>query len=345
MSGLLKTTIAGSLPKPAWLAETLKLWPKWRLEGSALLQAQYDATSLAIREQELAGIDIVTDGEQARQHFVTSFIEGLEGVDAVNKKPARLRDRYVALVPVVKGPLFRRKPVFVDIARFARSQTARRLKFTLPGPLTIIDSLLDEFYHDRERLAYEFAAILNEEAREIAALGVDVIQFDEPAFNVGKLFDDVVSWGVKALDRAASGLPCKTAVHVCYGYGIQANIEWKRSLGTEWRQYEQLFPLIEESSLAQVSLECRNSKVPVELIGILTTKELLIGAIDVATEDVETPEDVAATLRSALKYASPERVFPCTNCGMAPLSREAAYAKLRALSAGAELVRNELEGK
>ena len=343
MNGLLKTTIAGSLPKPLWLAEPLQLWPKWHFEGEALLQAQHDATALAIREQERAGIDIVSDGEQARQHFVTSFLEGLEGVDGANKKSVLLRDRYEGLVPVVKGPLARRKPVFVDIARFAREQTSRQLKFTLPGPLTLVDSLFDEFYHDREKLAHEFAVILNAEAREIAARGIDVIQFDEPAFNIEKLFDDVAKWGVSTLEHAAAGLSCKTAVHICYGYGIKPNIDWKRSLGQEWRQYEKIFPLIASSPLTQVSLECHNSKVPIELLELLSSKELLVGSIDVASEIIETPEEVAKTIRKALKYANPEKVFPCTNCGMAPLQREVAYAKLRSLTAGAAIVRRDFE--
>ena len=226
------------------------------------------------------------------------------------------------------------------IARFVRSETRRRVKYTLPGPMTMVDTLYDGYYRNREKLAWKFAEILNEEARAIAAAGIDVIQFDEPAFNV--YFDEVRDWGVAALERAAQGLPCTTAVHICYGYGIKANIDWKNSLGAEWRQYEQTFPLLAQSAIGQVSLECANSHVPLELIGLLAGKDVLVGAIDVATERVESPEDVAATIRAALRFVPAERLYPCTNCGMVPLPREVARGKLAALAAGAALVRAEL---
>jgi 5-methyltetrahydropteroyltriglutamate--homocysteine methyltransferase len=336
----LQTTIAGSLPKPAWLAEPAKLWAPWKLEGAALAEGKRDAVRLALRDQEQAGIDIVSDGEQTRQHFVTTFIEHLDGVDFQQRKSVRIRDRYDADVPVVTGPVARRMPVYVDDARFLRAETTHPVKFTLPGPMTMVDTLYDAHYPSREKLAWAFAEILNEEARELAAAGVDVIQFDEPAFNV--FFDEVRDWGVKALERAAEGLACTTAVHICYGYGIKANTDWKKTLGSEWRQYEETFPLLQASTINQVSLECHNSKVPIELIGLLQGKDVLVGAIDVATERVETPEEVAATIRQALKYVAPEHLYPCTNCGMVPLTREVALGKLKALAAGAAIVRQEL---
>ena len=342
MPRLLPTTIAGSLPKPAWLAEPLALWAPWKLEGDALAQGKRDAVRLALFDQEHAGIDIVTDGEQTRRHFVTTFIECLDGVDFANKKTVRIRNRYDADVPMVVGPVSRRHPIYVDDARFLRGETDRKVKYTLPGPMTMVDTLYDSHYKSRQKLAWAFAEILNEEARAIAATGVDVIQFDEPAFNV--YFDEVRDWGVAALERAAQGLSCKTAVHICYGYGIKANNDWKKSLGSEWRQYEQTFPLLARSHIAQVSLECANSHVPIDLIDLLAGKDVLVGAIDVASNRVETPGDVAATIRSALKFVPAERLFPCTNCGMVPLSREIARAKLRALAAGAALVRGELGG-
>ena len=337
---LIPTTIAGSLPKPAWLAEPQALWAPWKLDGDALAQGKQDAVRLALFDQEHAGIDIVTDGEQTRRHFVTTFIEGLDGVDFANRQRVRIRNRYDADVPVVKGPVSRRHPIYVDDARFLRAETTRRVKYTLPGPMTMVDTLFDAHYRSREKLAGVFAEILNEEARAIAAAGVDVIQFDEPAFNV--YFDEVRDWGVATLERAAQGLPCTTAVHICYGYGIQANIDWKKTLGAEWRQYEQTFPLLAQSKIAQVSLECANSHVPLELIGLLAGKDVLVGAIDVASERVETPEDVAATLRAALAFVPAGRMVACTNCGMVPLAREVARGKLRALAAGAALVRGEL---
>lgn len=337
----LQTTIAGSLPKPAWLAEPAKLWAAWKLEGDALSEGKRDAVRLALRDQEHAGIDIVSDGEQTRRHFVTTFIEQLDGVDFQQTKTVRIRNRYDAAVPVVVGAVARKQPVYVNDARFLRAATTRKVKFTLPGPMTMVDTLYDAHYQSREKLAWEFATILNAEARELVAAGVDVIQFDEPAFNV--YFDEVRDWGVQALERAAAGLACKTAVHICYGYGIKANIDWKNTLGSEWRQYEQTFPLLQASTIQQVSLECHNSHVPMELIGLLKGKDVLVGAIDVATTHIETPDEVAATIRKALRYVTPEQLYPCTNCGMVPLTREVALGKLQALAAGAALVRRELD--
>ena len=340
MTTILPTTIAGSLPKPAWLATPGELWAPWRLDGDALADGKHDAVRLALRDQEQAGIDIVSDGEQTRRHFVTTFIEGLDGVDFEHRRTVRIRNRYDAAVPVVVGPVARRHPIYVDDAQFLRSATDRRIKYTLPGPMTMVDTLYDTHYKSREKLAWAFAEILNDEARAIQAAGVDVIQFDEPAFNV--YFDEVREWGVRTLERAAEGLSCTTAVHICYGYGIKANIEWKKTLGAEWRQYEQTFPLLAASRIDQVSLECANSHVPLELIGLLTGKDVLVGAIDVASSSVETPEAVAATIRAAMRHVPAERLIPCTNCGMVPLARDVARGKLRALGAGAAIVRSEL---
>jgi 5-methyltetrahydropteroyltriglutamate--homocysteine methyltransferase len=340
MNEILRTTIAGSLPKPAWLAEAEALWAPWKLEGDALAEGKRDAVRLALFDQEHAGIDIVTDGEQTRRHFVTTFIEGLDGVDFEHRRTVRIRNRYDASVPVVVGAVARRHPIFADDAAFLRKQTTHRVKYTLPGPMTMVDTLHDAHYRSREKLAWAFAEILNDEARTIAGAGVDVIQFDEPAFNV--YFDEVRDWGIAALERAAAGLDCKTAVHICYGYGIKANIDWKQSLGGEWRQYEQTFPLLAASAIDQVSLECAHSRVPIDLLALLAGKDVLVGAIDVATDRVESPEDVAEVLRAALRFVPAERLYPCTNCGMVPLAREVARDKLRALGAGAALVRREL---
>jgi len=337
---LLPTTIAGSLPKPSWLAEPQKLWAPWKLEGEALVQGKRDAVRLALFDQEHAGIDIVTDGEQTRRHFVTTFIEGLDGVDFANRKTVRIRNRYDADVPMVVGAVARRHPIYVDDARFVVGETARPVKYTLPGPMTMVDTLYDAHYRSREKLAFAFAEILNEEARAIEAAGVHTIQFDEPAFNV--YFEEVRDWGMAALERAAQGLSCRTAVHICYGYGIKANIDWKKTLGGEWRQYEQTFPLLAASSLSQVSLECANSHVPLDLMALLAGKDVLVGAIDVATDRIETPEDVAATIRAAMSFVPADRLYPCTNCGMVPLARDVARGKLAALAAGAALVRQEL---
>jgi 5-methyltetrahydropteroyltriglutamate--homocysteine methyltransferase len=338
---MLQTTIAGSLPKPSWLAKPRVLWAPWSLSGPALAEAKRDAVLVALAEQEAAGIDIVSDGEQSRQHFVHGFLEAIDGVDFTRRVTIGIRaDRYKAEVPTVTGPLARRRPVHADEVRFARAHTTRKLKFTVPGPMTIVDTLDDEHYRDRRRLAMEFARIINQEARELVALGLDVLQLDEPAFNV--YMDDVVAWGIEALHRAVDGLACTTAVHICYGYGIKANTDWKATLGAEWRQYERTFPALAASRIGQISVECANSRVPVSLLGLLKGKDVLVGAVDVATDKVETPAEVAATIRGALRYVPPERLYPCTNCGMVPLDREIARGKLRALVAGAALIRREL---
>jgi 5-methyltetrahydropteroyltriglutamate--homocysteine methyltransferase len=338
---MFETTIAGSLPKPAWLAEPNRLWPAWRAEGPDLEAAKRDATLLALKEQEDAGIDVVTDGEQSRQHFVHGFLQVVEGVDREHQVEIGIRaDRYRAMVPTVVGPLRLSGRVHATEARLARAHTNRKLKFTLPGPMTIVDTVADAHYGDRERMAMAFADLINQEARGLEADGVDVIQLDEPAFNV--YMDAVKEWGVAAMERAIEGLSCTTAVHICYGYGIQANLDWKATLGGEWRQYEEIFPALAASRIDQVSVECRGSRVPLSLLGLLTGKDVLVGVIDVATEVVETPAEVAATIAEAARHVPAERIVACTNCGMAPMRREVALAKLTALGQGAELARKTL---
>jgi len=340
MKRLLPTSTAGSLPKPSWLAEPEKLWSPWKLQGEELIAGKQDALRLSLDDQRQAGIDIVSDGEQTRQHFVTTFIEHLDGVDFEKRETVRIRNRYDASVPTVVGAVSRPKPVFVEDAKFLRQQTQQPIKWALPGPMTMIDTLYDAHYKSREKLAWEFAKILNEEAKELEAAGVDIIQFDEPAFNV--FFNDVNDWGVATLERAIEGLNCETAVHICYGYGIKANTDWKKTLGSEWRQYEESFPKLQKSNIDLISLECQNSHVPIDLIELLRGKKVMVGAIDVATQNVETPEEVANTLRKALQFVDADKLYPCTNCGMAPLPRHVAQGKLRALSAGAEIIRREL---
>jgi 5-methyltetrahydropteroyltriglutamate--homocysteine methyltransferase len=330
------TAIAGSLPKPSWLAETEKLWPKWKAEGAELAQAKLDATLLWIKAQEDAGLSTIGDGEQSRQHFVHGFLEQVEGIDFEHKVEMGIRaDRYKAMVPQVVAPLKLKGRVHTAEARFLRAHTKRKIKFTLPGPMTIVDTVADRFYGDRVKLAMAFAELLNQEALALQADGVDIVQFDEPAFNV--YMADAATWGVQALERAAQGLSCTTAVHICYGYGIQANVDWKNALGHEWRQYEQVFPALAASSIQQVSLECFHSHVPPDLMGLLKGKDVMVGVIDVANDAIETPEEVADTIGRALQFVPKDRLIACTNCGLAPVKRGVAEAKLRALAQGAAL--------
>jgi len=338
---LFPTTIAGSLPKPEWLAEPNVLWAPWKSQGDELLRAKRDATLIWLKIQEDAGVDIVTEGEQARQHFVHGFLEKIEGIDFAHKVEMGIRkDRYKAMVPQVVAPLRLKGRVHADEARVARTHTKKKLKFTLPGPMTIIDTIADRYYGDRVKMAFAFAELLNEEAKALQADGVDLVQFDEPAFNV--YMDEVNDWGIKALERAAQGLTCATAVHICYGYGIKANTDWKETLGAQWRQYEQIFPAIDASPIQQVAIECRNSKVPLDLLALLKSKIVQAGVIDVASDTVETAEDVVQVIDAVSKFVPKSNIIATTNCGMAPMRREIAEAKLMALGAGAALAREKL---
>src|SRR5712691_7370868 len=337
---LFATTIAGSLPKPAWLAEPNRLWAPWRAAAAPLADAKRDATLLALKLQEDCGIDIVTDGEQSRQHFVHGFLELVDGIDFARKVEIGIRaDRYKAMVPSVTGALRLKTRVHAREAQLARAHTTRKLKFTLPGPMTIVDTVADAHYGDRTKMAMAFADLLNAEARALEADGVDVVQFDEPAFNV--YMREVPDWGIAALHRAIEGLTCASAVHICYGYGIKANIDWKATLGGEWRQYEAIFPALAKSRIDQVSVECRNSHVPMSLLKLLDGKDVQVGVIDVATDEVETPEQVAAVIAEAAKYVAKDKIIAGTNCGMAPMRSDIALAKLAALGKGAELARKK----
>jgi 5-methyltetrahydropteroyltriglutamate--homocysteine methyltransferase len=344
---MFETAIAGSLPKPSWLAQTETLWPEWKFAGAELEGAKADATLLWLKVQEDAGIDVVGDGEQSRQHFVHGFLAQVEGVDFAHKVKMGIRNnRYDAMVPQVIAPLKLAGRVHASEARLVRAHTERKVKFTLPGPMTIVDTVADRFYGGdaagRVKMAFAFAELLNQEARALEADGVDIVQFDEPAFNV--YMKDAADWGVAALERAAEGLRCKTAVHICYGYGIKANVDWKKTLGDEWRQYEQVFPALAKSWIDQVSLECYHSHVPAELMRLLEGKDVMVGVIDVASDVIETPEEIADTIGRALRYVPADRLFPCTNCGLAPMRREVAEAKLAALGRGATLARERHSG-
>ena len=334
------STVAGSLPKPVWLAEPNKLWPQWRLQGAELAAAKLDATLLAIKWQEDAGIDIVCDGEMSRQHFVHGFLEFVDGIDFAHKVEMGIRaDRYKAMVPVVRGELKLKGRVHQPEAQFARRHTKRKLKITLPGPMTISDTIADAHYGDKVKMAMAFADLLNAEARALQNDGVDVIQFDEPAFNV--FMDEVAGWGIEALHCAIDGLKCTTAVHICYGYGIKANIDWKNSLGEEWRQYEKIFPALAKSRIDQISVECINSHVPLKLLSLLEGKDVLVGVIDVASDKIETPERVTQVIGEVMKFVPKEKIVACTNCGMAPMRRDVAEAKLLALGQGVARARKK----
>jgi 5-methyltetrahydropteroyltriglutamate--homocysteine methyltransferase len=332
----IRSTIAGSLPKPHWLAETEKLWPQWRLAGPDLDDAKRDAVRIALYEQERAGIDCVTDGEQARRHFVHGFLERIDGVDFSKMVTRGIRgDRYQAEVPTITGPVHRHGAVELDDAAFARSLTRRFLKVTIPGPMTIVDTVNDAHYGDRRTAALAFASLIREEIASLVSIGVDVVQLDEPAFNV--YLDEVAQWGIEALDACVRDAGCRTAVHVCYGYGIKANIEWKQSLGATWDQYAHLLPLLSRSQVDEISIELAGSRVPPEVLSEVGGKDVAVGTIDVASDVVDSPRDVVAVIDLARRYLPDARIIASTNCGMAPMRREVAYAKLQSLGAGVAL--------
>lgn len=336
----IETTISGSLPKPNWIASTGKLWSPWKLSADALELGKLSATQSAVQDQLKAGLSIITDGEQSRQHFVTTFIENLSGVNFKKRKIVRIRDRYDASVPTVVGPVSRKKPVFIKFAKLLRNLSSKPIKFSLPGPMTMVDTLYDNFYKSREKLAWRFAEVLNEEAKELEKAGVDYIQFDEPAFNV--FFDEVRDWGIETLERAAKNLRSKTVVHICYGYGIKANNDWKKTLGSEWRQYEKIFPLLNKSKIDQISLECMNSKVPLDLLSLLKNKKILAGVIDVATNKVETPKKIFELIKKITHFVKPKQLSCCTNCGMITLPPKIAQRKMESMVQGAKLAERYL---
>jgi 5-methyltetrahydropteroyltriglutamate--homocysteine methyltransferase len=340
---MLRTMIVGSLPRPAWLAQPAeqKVYSSYRLEGEALREAQDDAVLLALRDQEEAGLDIVTDGEQRRRHYIWGFCEGLEGIDFSRLVKLETRgNRYGVLVDAARvvGPVRRPRPVFREALRFLKAHAARPVKMTLPGPMTTADTLADEHYGNRRALAADLAKVLNDEACELAEAGCDVVQFDEPCFNV--YLDAVEEWGLRALEEAARGVRARTAVHICYGYGIPVVLAWKRR-NTDWSHYARTLPLLASSAIDQVSVECAASGVDPSVLALARGKDVAVGVIDVGTEDVETPETVASRIRAALPHVPPDRLFPSTDCGLVPRSRAAARDKMRALAAGAALVRAE----
>ncbi|HLG55207.1 MAG TPA: hypothetical protein VI485_07740 [Vicinamibacterales bacterium] len=340
---MLEASIVGSLPKPSWLAQPNVLRAPWRLAGPELQEAQDDAVRLVVLEQEGAGLSVVTDGEVRRRHYIWGFLDGLTGVDTERLAHRRSRGgRYSETTEVARiiGPVERTRPVFVEACQFARSVTTRQLKVTLPGPMTIVDSVADEHYGaDRKTLAMRFARVLNAEARDLAEAGADVVQFDEPCFNI--YLDEVEAWGIEALEQCMDGVPARKAVHICYGYGTPVVLAWKTK-NTDWGHYGVTLPLLARSSVDQVSVECAASGVDVSVLRELGDKDVLLGAINVGTDEVETPETVAARLRQALAHVPPARLFPCTDCGLVPRTRDASRGKMRALAAGAAIVRAEL---
>ncbi len=340
---MLQTMIVGSLPRPTWLVPPNAMYVSWKLQDDALREGQDDAVLLALADQEAAGLNIVTDGEQRRRHYIWGFVEGLTGLDFSRLVEIETRgNRYGIKVRAARvvEQLRRPRSVLVEALRFMKQHTTKPVKVTLPGPMTIADTVADEYYGDRRKLAGELARLVNEEACELVENGCDVVQFDEPCFNI--YLDAVEEWGIQALEQCAQGVQAKTAVHICYGYGIPAVVEWK-SKNTDWGHYARTLPLLRTSTIDMISVECAASGVDPAVLAEAKGKDLMVGVIDVGTEEVETRETVAARIRTALQYVTPEHLYPCTDCGMIPRSRTAARGKMQALADGAWLVRAELQ--
>jgi 5-methyltetrahydropteroyltriglutamate--homocysteine methyltransferase len=308
-----------------------------------LREGQDDAVRLWLTEEEQAGLDIVTDGEQRRRHYVWGFLSGLTGIDTTNLgRKASRGQRYVESTPVARvvGEVLWTGPVMVEALRFAKAQSSRPVKVTLPGPMTTADSILDE--HGRRSdadFAMMYADILNQEARALAAAGADVIQLDEPCFNI--YIDAVKDWGIEALRRAFRGVTCKKAVHICYGYGIDIVKAWKAQ-NKDWSHYFSTLPLIAETEIDQVSVEAAASGVDLACLEPLRGKDVMVGVVSVSSEEIESSDIVAERLRRALRFVDPANLIGCTDCGMVPLKRATAIGKMRALGEGVRIVNREL---
>ena len=339
---MLQTMIVGSLPRPTWLVPPNQMYVSWDLEDAQVAEGQDDAVLLAIADQHDAGLNILTDGEQRRRHYIWGFCEGLTGLDFSRLVKIDTRgNRYGIQVDAarVTGPIRRPRSILIDALRFLKQHTTQPVKVTLPGPMKTADTLADEHYGDRQALAADLAKVLNEEALELAENGCDVVQFDEPCFNI--YLDAVEEWGIRTLEEAAKGVRAKTAVHICYGYGVPIVMEWKNQ-NTDWSHYGRTLPLLRTSAIDMISVECAASGVDPSVLALAKGKDLMVGVIDVGTEEIETAQTVAARIRTALEYVSPEHLYPCTDCGMIPRSRTAARGKMKALADGAWLVRSEL---
>ena len=332
MTPILQTTIAGSLPKPAWLAEPNQLWAPWKLDGDALAQGKQDAVRLALFDQDHAGIDIVTDGEMRRESYSNRFATALDGID--DDHPAEIVNRTGNRTPVprVVGKIRRTRPVELRDMQFLRANTDRLAKITLPGPFTMGQQVKDEFYKDAEAMCMDYAAAVNEEAHALVAAGADVIQLDEPWLRNNP--EEAQRYAVKAINRALQGLTVPTVVHLCFGYAAVVT-------GLKPTGYSFL-PQLADTIAQQISIESAQPKIDLGVLKDLAPKKVMLGVIDLSDPEIETPQKVADRIRAGLKHIGPEKLLPAPDCGMKYLPRTTAFGKLKALSEGAAIVRKEL---
>jgi 5-methyltetrahydropteroyltriglutamate--homocysteine methyltransferase len=340
LNQILPTTVVGSYPQPGWLIDRAELGSKvprvrapeiWRIPQPHLEEAQDDATLLAIRDMERAGIDIITDGEMRRESYSNRFATALEGIDI--EHPGTTINRSGAPIPVprVAGPIRRRAAVEVRDVVFLKNNTSKQIKITLPGPFTMAQQAQDDYYKDEEALALAFAAVVNEELRDLKAAGADVVQIDEPWLQARP--ERAARYGVKAINRALEGIPGTTVVHLCFGYAAAVK---DKPTGYSF------LPQLEATRASQISIEAAQPRLDLGVLKELGSKTVMVGVIDLGTDTIESPHDVANRIRAALKHVPPERLVAAPDCGMKYLARDTAFGKLKALAAGAALVRREL---
>jgi 5-methyltetrahydropteroyltriglutamate--homocysteine methyltransferase len=338
---LLPTCLVGSYPQPDWLIDRASLGKQmpprvrvrelWRVAPDELEVAQDDATLVAIHEQERAGLDIITDGEQRRESYSNRFATALDGIDGDNPGKTPNRTGGFAIVPRIVGKVQRRHPVGVRDVAFLRANTTRMIKMTVPGPFTMAQQCLDEFYRDEEALALDFAACVNAEIKDLFAAGADVVQLDEPWLQARP--EQAQRYGVAAIDRALEGVSGTTAVHLCFGYAqmVKAKPSGYSFLGA-----------LEHSAAQQISIEAAQPRLDLAVLRDLPSKTIILGVIDLSDPSVEMPAIVAARIRAALPYVPPERIVVAPDCGMKYLPRDIAFGKIRAMVEGAAIVRAEL---
>ena len=339
---LLPTSLVGSYPQPEWLINRemlskqmpprVRVEDLWRVNSQWLEQAQDDATLLAIRDQERAGLDILTDGEMRRESYSNRFATALSGIDLDNPGTILSRSGHPISVPKIVGKIKRLRPVQVRDVQFLRANTDRLVKITVPGPFTMSKQAQNTFYDSDEALALDYAGAVNEEIKDLFGAGADVVQIDEPYMQANP--DKAREYGVRALNRALDGVTGTTAVHICFGY---AALVAGRPAGYSF------LPEFADSKARQVSLETAQSKLDCSVLKTLPEKTIILGVLDLSTHDVESPETVADRIRRALPHASPDRIIVAPDCGMKYLPREVAFGKMRSMVEGARIVRHELE--
>ncbi len=335
------TTVVGSYPQPDWLADRAmlkahivprtRLKAVWRIPEPYLEQAQDDATLLAIRDMERAGIDIITDGEIRRESYSNRFATALDGIDIDNPGTVKTTHGVDTPVPRVVGRIKRTGPVEVSDMAFLRRNTDRRVKITLPGPFTMARQAQNDFYSDFDEMVMDFATALNAEAHDLQKAGADVIQLDDPWLRTDPAAAKRIA--VKAIDRALEGLEVTTAVHLCFGYAAVVN---SKPTGYSF------LPQLSDTIAQQISIESAQPKIDLGVLRDLAPKKVMLGVIDLSDPEVETPQKVAERIRAGLKVLGPDKLLPAPDCGMKYLSREVAFGKLTALSEGADIVRTEI---